>query len=59
MGYVSSGQLLHPMVLHNYINIVHIYMTLYKECEAATARRQAILITVKHSQLTYKPSRDV
>lgn len=49
----------HQMVLHNYINMVHIYMTFLKESEAATARREAILITVKHSQLTYKPSNDV
>lgn len=30
-----------------------------KESKAATARRQAVLITVKRSQLTYKPGGDV
>lgn len=59
MGYVSSGQLLHLMILHNYINMVHIYTTLYKESEAATARTGGILITVKHSQLTHKLSDNV
>lgn len=54
IGYVSCGQLLHLMVLHNCINMLHIYMTLYKYTEAAKARRQATLIAVKHGQLAYK-----
>ncbi len=56
MGSVSSGQLLHPMVLHNYINMVHIYTTLSREAEAATARSLAMLtlsFTVTHNQLTH------
>lgn len=38
MEYVTFGQLLDPMVLHNYINMMAIYMNLYKEREAAIAR---------------------
>lgn len=56
IGYVSCGQLLHLIVLHNCINMVHIYMTLHKDTEAAKARRPATLIAVKCSQLAYKLS---
>lgn len=59
MEYVTFGQLLDPMVLHNYINMMAIYMTLYKEREAAIARWQGVLITVKHSQLTCKQMHNV
>lgn len=38
MEYVTFGQLLDPVVLYNYINMMAIYMTLYKEREAAIAR---------------------
>lgn len=56
IGYVTSGQLLHLMVLHNCINMGHIYKTLNRDGEAARARRQATLITIKRSLLACKLS---
>lgn len=49
IGCVTCGQLLHLMVLHNCINMGHIYMTLNGDGDAAKARRSVALITIKRS----------